>query len=97
MKREMDGKMAVRMALLGTLSCVAMFAQGPISDVAAGVSQEAVFAMRFIAALVMMGLGISIAISHNHGVMGRVVAALFGLYIAINPTPVLTWIQGLHG
>lgn len=85
----------LRFALVAGLSCATMFAQGPLTSTAQGVSAEVTSAIRYIAILIVIGLALWISVSHNHGVLGRVVAGIIGLFVALNPTMVTNWIQGL--
>lgn len=95
MKQRIRNGLATRLAISIALSCAPIFAQGPLSNAASGITVEMISAVRYIAILVVIGMALWITVSHNHGVVGRVVATLVGLYVALNPQMVANWIQSL--
>lgn len=86
---------AARTSLLAALSAAPMFAQGPISSVAAGISSEAISIVHYGAIVAVIGMAVWMFKSHDHGIVGRLVAAIVGLFIALNPQTFLSWIQSL--
>lgn len=77
------------------LAAAPAFAQGPIVSVAQGATTEAVSAARWLAILAVLGIGVWLYMSHSHGIGARLVLAILGIYVALNPQTVVGWIQSL--
>lgn len=95
MSHKITNGLAARLALCVALSCVPMFAQGPLVTLAQGVTTEAVSAVRYGAILAVIAMATWMYQSHNHGIAGRLIMAIIGLFVALNPQPVANWIQSL--
>jgi len=88
------GKRCLPLMALAGMVAVNALAQGPFSGVASGFTSEAVAVVRTLAIAMVMFFGVWMMISPHH-IVGKAAGALVGLYIALNPQPVASWIQSL--
>jgi len=78
-----------------TFSVIAMAQTSAFGQAAQGIATEVIATTKWIAIIVLIVAGLSIAFSHDHGVMGRLTTMLVALLIAIFAQPLVTWLYSI--